>query len=634
MALINCPECNRRVSDRAKSCPSCGYPIVASLKKEADSENKCPKCGCKIPLNALLCTNCGNKVDIEKNKKEQLELPNNENPVSASVSLVQDSSEIARKSSVQDSSVIPIESSVQESTVMPEKALERVYQNKQYQDFKKKNNDESLNNINCQKYEKGQDSSKLGIIGFIIGIISIIVYFLGVIGIIISSIAIVKKSHKGFAIAGLILSIFGFFFTIIAVMLAPLVMNWVEDSRKSTDMNNYDTIFEACNTALADPKSLIESDKNGIVLSGYSYGWRIDGECPNFISQMKEILGDSWQDNLSLKASDNIIPVITVYSGKVYRTMQPDGKGGITPYITDYYEVTTTPEPTATPKPTATPEPTATSKPTATPEPTATPKPTATPEPTATLKPTEVPDENKLDKLLNDMSLDSYYCDTSDYLIYGSDRRYVTIEDLYGFDAETCRLARNEIFARHGRRFATSSIQQYFNRRSWYYGYINPDDFNESMLNKYELDNISFIKDFENQQLYQIYMYYDKEEPIKTVSFTEGFGYYNMFISMEFIGRHDGKMYIDILFEDIVDGISEIKKEYYFIIDDDLRISVYTDSSMKGKSKKCQIETGIDSRGISYYDLCFDNGTWNIDLDRYLSGSFSDIYYYSTLEVG
>lgn len=27
MALINCPECNREISDKVKSCPHCGYPI-------------------------------------------------------------------------------------------------------------------------------------------------------------------------------------------------------------------------------------------------------------------------------------------------------------------------------------------------------------------------------------------------------------------------------------------------------------------------------------------------------------------------------------------------------------------------------------------------------------------------------
>lgn len=29
MALINCPECGKEISDRATSCPNCGYPMVA-----------------------------------------------------------------------------------------------------------------------------------------------------------------------------------------------------------------------------------------------------------------------------------------------------------------------------------------------------------------------------------------------------------------------------------------------------------------------------------------------------------------------------------------------------------------------------------------------------------------------------
>lgn len=28
MALMNCPECNREISDRARSCPGCGYPVT------------------------------------------------------------------------------------------------------------------------------------------------------------------------------------------------------------------------------------------------------------------------------------------------------------------------------------------------------------------------------------------------------------------------------------------------------------------------------------------------------------------------------------------------------------------------------------------------------------------------------
>ena len=29
MALVNCPECGKEISDKAKSCPNCAYPIQA-----------------------------------------------------------------------------------------------------------------------------------------------------------------------------------------------------------------------------------------------------------------------------------------------------------------------------------------------------------------------------------------------------------------------------------------------------------------------------------------------------------------------------------------------------------------------------------------------------------------------------
>lgn len=34
MALVNCPECGNEISDKAQSCPKCGYPIACIIKKE------------------------------------------------------------------------------------------------------------------------------------------------------------------------------------------------------------------------------------------------------------------------------------------------------------------------------------------------------------------------------------------------------------------------------------------------------------------------------------------------------------------------------------------------------------------------------------------------------------------------
>lgn len=38
MALINCPECGKMVSSRAKSCPNCGCPIDDDVKLENKNE--------------------------------------------------------------------------------------------------------------------------------------------------------------------------------------------------------------------------------------------------------------------------------------------------------------------------------------------------------------------------------------------------------------------------------------------------------------------------------------------------------------------------------------------------------------------------------------------------------------------
>ena len=50
MALINCPECGKEISDKATSCPNCGNPMNNKPKEtiaeeKAESYLCCPKCG-------------------------------------------------------------------------------------------------------------------------------------------------------------------------------------------------------------------------------------------------------------------------------------------------------------------------------------------------------------------------------------------------------------------------------------------------------------------------------------------------------------------------------------------------------------------------------------------------------------
>ena len=40
MALINCTECGKEISDKAAACPNCGAPI----SNGAGNTNQCPKC--------------------------------------------------------------------------------------------------------------------------------------------------------------------------------------------------------------------------------------------------------------------------------------------------------------------------------------------------------------------------------------------------------------------------------------------------------------------------------------------------------------------------------------------------------------------------------------------------------------
>ncbi len=80
------------------------------------------------------------------------------------------------------------------------------------------------------------------------------------------------------------------------------------------------------------------------------------------------------------------------------------------------------------------------------------------------------------------------------YVCAASNKRYLTEADLKGLDAWSLMIARNEIYARHGRKFNDANIQAYFNKQSWYRGTIAPDDFDPGVFNIYEEANIDFIR--------------------------------------------------------------------------------------------------------------------------------------------
>lgn len=81
-----------------------------------------------------------------------------------------------------------------------------------------------------------------------------------------------------------------------------------------------------------------------------------------------------------------------------------------------------------------------------------------------------------------------------DYILPNSGTRLLTNDDIKGLSKYQLALARNEIYARHGRKFQTEEYSNYFKGKSWYsikenYNYSDDD----SNLNEIERKNVQFI---------------------------------------------------------------------------------------------------------------------------------------------
>lgn len=113
---------------------------------------------------------------------------------------------------------------------------------------------------------------------------------------------------------------------------------------------------------------------------------------------------------------------------------------------------------------------------TATAEPSAAPTPTPTPTPTPS--PTPAPSAGS-------------------YILPESAARRLTQADVADLTWEQCCLARNEIFARHGRIFQTPQIAAYFEAQSWYHGTVPGASFDNNSLTPTERANADFLADYE-----------------------------------------------------------------------------------------------------------------------------------------
>lgn len=102
----------------------------------------------------------------------------------------------------------------------------------------------------------------------------------------------------------------------------------------------------------------------------------------------------------------------------------------------------------------------------------------------------------------NDSGSSSSAKTNSGYVIADSSSRYISSSELSGLSKWQCCVARNEIYARHGRMFERNDLQSYFNNCTWYTPRVSASSFNENVLNAYERENVKTIKAYEQAHGY------------------------------------------------------------------------------------------------------------------------------------
>ena len=87
-----------------------------------------------------------------------------------------------------------------------------------------------------------------------------------------------------------------------------------------------------------------------------------------------------------------------------------------------------------------------------------------------------------------------------DYILPDSASREYTASELSKYSDYELFIARNEIYARYGRKFQSSDLQSYFESKGWYHGTISAGEFDESVLSDVELANAATIRSVEESR--------------------------------------------------------------------------------------------------------------------------------------
>jgi hypothetical protein len=82
---------------------------------------------------------------------------------------------------------------------------------------------------------------------------------------------------------------------------------------------------------------------------------------------------------------------------------------------------------------------------------------------------------------------------SSEYILADSDKKVLGEEDIAALSKRQLRLARNEIYARHGYVFNSADLQRYFSSKSWY----QTDTSYNGALSEVEKENVKLLKERE-----------------------------------------------------------------------------------------------------------------------------------------
>ena len=73
MALIECPQCGKSISDKASKCLFCGYENIV---QEVNNHTKCSECGHILEHSTSVCPVCGCPVENQSQEAESIQRGN------------------------------------------------------------------------------------------------------------------------------------------------------------------------------------------------------------------------------------------------------------------------------------------------------------------------------------------------------------------------------------------------------------------------------------------------------------------------------------------------------------------------------------------------------------------------------